>query len=114
MRLRIFETATVEKERVKLEISYYLKGLAENAPEDLILFHIKRHKLLEILQNLSKISSANPKYDQEISQNASQSLSIIFQRFNNSSQTAEEGKEKIIENMEKMLDESEAQTVYEE
>jgi hypothetical protein len=46
VKLRILELASTEKERVKLEISYYLKGFAENAPEDTILYHIKRHKLL--------------------------------------------------------------------
>jgi hypothetical protein len=32
VRLRILELALSEKEKVKLEISFYLKGFAENAP----------------------------------------------------------------------------------
>lgn len=32
IRLRLLELAPAEKERVKLEISYYLKALAEVAP----------------------------------------------------------------------------------
>lgn len=63
IRIRILELAIVEKEKVKLEISYYLKGLSETASEDIILGHIKNHKLLDILHKYSTICSANPKYD---------------------------------------------------
>ncbi len=44
--LRILELALGEKEKVKLEISYYLKALTENTPEDVILGLIKRYRLL--------------------------------------------------------------------
>lgn len=49
VRVRLLELAPTEKERVKLEISYYLKALGEVASESLILADIKTHKLLEIL-----------------------------------------------------------------
>jgi hypothetical protein len=63
VRTRLLELALTEKERVKLEISYYLKAFAETASEEIILLLIKRNRLQEILQNYTKISSANPKYD---------------------------------------------------
>jgi hypothetical protein len=72
VRVRILELAQTEKEQVKLEVSYYLKAFAENAPEESILAEIKRSRLLETLQSYVKISSPNPKYDWEIATNAVQ------------------------------------------
>jgi hypothetical protein len=66
-------------------MSYYLKAFAETAPEQSILMEIKRSRLLEILQAYSKISSKNSRYDQEISNNATEAQAVIMRRFNASS-----------------------------
>ena len=76
---------------MKLEISYYLKALAEVAPEEILLAHIRSTRLMETLQAFARINSQNPKYDQEIALNATQTQELIARRVSRSN--PEDGQE---------------------
>lgn len=58
---KIMEQALGEKDKVKLEISYYLKAFVDTAHIDFILDCIKRHKLLQILKAFSQAATLHPK-----------------------------------------------------
>jgi hypothetical protein len=81
---RLIGQAAGEKDRVKLEISYYLKAFSETAPEDFILECIKRCKLLSVLQGYSQAAPTAPTFGREIVENAVKALATIRQRFNES------------------------------
>lgn len=102
------EVALGEKEKVRLEVSYYLKALVEVLPEPQLLLAIKRTKIMEVLKAFSNTPLS--KLGSEIADNALKALAGICSRFGSGS---------LLEVMEgvrgnKVLDESEMQTIYEE
>lgn len=71
----------VDKESVKLEISYYFRAFVEKVDQNTLFSFIREYNLLGILREYSLIKCENSKYDDSIIRNALQSMAIATQRF---------------------------------